>query len=712
VTLYAAGTAYGSGAVSLGTTTSGADGSFSLPPLTCPGGNPQTYLTASGGNVGLGANSAIGLMAALGPCNNLSASTRVTINELTTAAAQWALAQFLDSTGHTVGAPAQNAIGLQNAYISSANLADTNASNLSMSGNPSQFLPSGGSCPGSNNCDALERLNTLANILAGCVGSTGPSSNACAALMCDATPGLTYTGSCSETPTITDTLGAAYLIVTNPVNNASALFGLAASTPFSPVLESAPDGWEMALEFAQFGAAFEEPFSVALDGSDNVFVANYGGNSVSELTAASNYNTGLKFAPSGASFDGPASLAVDGSGNIFVANYLGSSVSELTAASNYTTGYHFAPSGASFEGPASLAVDGSGNVFAANYLGSSVSELTAASSYSTGLNFAPSGASFNQPYSLALDGSGNVFAANYVGNSVSELTAASSYTSGSNSQGATFKGPESIALDGSANVFVANSRNNSVSELTAASNYLAGFNFAPTGAAFKQPVSLAVDGSGNVFVANSGTNSVSELTVASSYAQGFNFAPVGAFDLPESIAVDASGNLFVANGENNSVGEILGLAKPVVTPIESALPLDVTAGTDYAMIKQLAMTAARRVLAQFFDSSGDSVGAPLANAIGLRSAYIGLAGLADISSSADSLPGYPDRAGCVEALDRYRTASRDLPVLTLRPILYPGCRSTSTNAPDARASARTSCWDRTASRASRVRIAARRARAG
>ncbi len=81
VTLYAVGGNYGSGATSLGTVTTGADGSFDLSSYACPASNPQTYITASGGNAGAGANSAIGLMAVLGPCSSLSISTTVTINE-------------------------------------------------------------------------------------------------------------------------------------------------------------------------------------------------------------------------------------------------------------------------------------------------------------------------------------------------------------------------------------------------------------------------------------------------------------------------------------------------------------------------------------------------------------------------------------------------------------------------------------------------------
>ncbi len=214
VTLYAAGSSgYGSGATMLGTATTAGDGSFTMTYSARASGNPQTYITATGGNAGQGANSAIGLMAALGPFDKLSDATSVTINELTTAAAEWSLTQFLNPTGRILGAPALGpALALPNAYIGFANLAAINPITLSVSGNPSSFLPTAAECTEMSppaNCDALERLNTLSNILAGCVESTGPASTACATLLCDAVPGNTYTGSCSGTPT-TDTLAAAY----------------------------------------------------------------------------------------------------------------------------------------------------------------------------------------------------------------------------------------------------------------------------------------------------------------------------------------------------------------------------------------------------------------------------------------------------------------------------------------------------------------------
>jgi hypothetical protein len=78
---------------------------------------------------------------------------------------------------------------------------------------------------------------------------------------------------------------------------------------------------------------------------------------------------------------------------------------------------------------------------------------------------------------------------------------------------------------------------------------------------------LALDAAGNVFV----VDGLSELTAASGYAKGLNFAPSGgaAFSFPGSLALDAAGNVFVTN--QSSVVELIGLATPVLTPVQACL---------------------------------------------------------------------------------------------------------------------------------------------
>jgi len=169
VTLYAAGdSGYGSAASVLATTTTDSNGKWNIATFNCPvpivlidpmagdvqaattvcdtgscvpGISPETYLVAVGGDSGSGGNNAIAMMAALGPCDEIQPSTNVVINELTTIAGQWALQQFANARGNDIGAPISNLGGLANAFATIANLVSINPSNLSVSGGPSNFLP-------------------------------------------------------------------------------------------------------------------------------------------------------------------------------------------------------------------------------------------------------------------------------------------------------------------------------------------------------------------------------------------------------------------------------------------------------------------------------------------------------------------------------------------------------------------------------------------
>ncbi len=606
VLFYGGGTggSYGSGATVLATATTDSHGDFRIVTFTCPSGNPPTYLVALGGNPGLNPpvnNSAIALVAGLGPCDSLSDSTFVVVNELTTVATEWPLAQFTDSSGQNIGAPLTNTLGQWNAFFSYYNLAQVNPVNFGVSGAPSLFLPSVSACAGGSppvNCDGLMRLNTLADILASCVNSSGPSSTPCTTLL----------GNTSSS----NTASAAHYIATVPFVARSALFSLVTpNAPFLPILGSLPDGWEIALNHNPFGAAFSNPYALGFDSFGNVFVSDYSSNSVSELEIERYYRIGADYKNSTAKFDAPIAIAVDVSGNVFAANCgmqcsggisIYGSVSELTAASSFGTGLNFnntntGTPGAEFYSPFSLALDPSDDVFAANYNGQSVSELVA-SAFTTGHNFSSSGAGFADPIGIALDVSANVFVADYF-DGVSELTEASSFGTGHNfhAAAAKFNAPTSLQIDGFGNVFAANcgfycsgsTGNGSVSELTGPPSYGTGHNFAPSGAMLDAPYILAQDGAGNLFTANVSGNSLSELMAPNYASVGSNFAPSGAgFNASLGVALDQSGNVWVGNcgsacggTGSGSVSELIGLATPVVTPIQGCVAKELADSTQY-----------------------------------------------------------------------------------------------------------------------------------
>ena len=111
VTLYATATVaspaagnnygYGQAGTVLGTTTTDANGNFTLTgdASKCTAGQ-QAYIVGAGGKTGANStNSAAVLMAALGPCSGITDSTTVLINEPTTIAAAYALSGFMSDSG-------------------------------------------------------------------------------------------------------------------------------------------------------------------------------------------------------------------------------------------------------------------------------------------------------------------------------------------------------------------------------------------------------------------------------------------------------------------------------------------------------------------------------------------------------------------------------------------------------------------------------------
>ena len=576
VTLYAAGRGYHSGGFKLGFTTTDSDGNFTVE-YTPPAKPAVLYLLAHKGNAGFGINSAIGLMGVAGMSNALPAS--VTINELTSVAAAWALAQFIGSSGRAIGAPTSNTTGFLNAVKElQINLVDIST------GAPASFWSNYGvtaaSCTGASppvNCDGLERLDTIANILAACVESSGPSSSACSTL-------LSTTGT-------TNTLQAAHVMAINPVANVATLFALqSGSPPFTPDLSTTPDGWEIALNFTPNGANFSYPLAVAIDAAGNVWVTNAIGNnhhvlgSVIELNSSGGLSRAFNNTNTrGANFDYPFSVAVDAAGNVWVTNFEGQSVTELTSSGGLAGDFNNTnTSGANFDFPGGVAIDATGNVWVTNE-GTGVTELTSTGALAGNFNNTNTpAANFEGPEALAIDAAGNVWVPNLVGNSVTELNSSGSLASNFAPSGANFDFPDNVAIDAAGNVWVTNNNDiivtdGSVTELTSSGGLAGNFNNSNiSGANFLDPAGVALDAAGHVWITNE-FSGVTELT--SSGGLVGSFAPSGAnFMIPHGVAIDAAGNVWMANGGFNqipsassSVIEFVGAARPVLTPLVACL---------------------------------------------------------------------------------------------------------------------------------------------
>jgi len=253
IQLYQVGTGGdGSSATPLGSpTTTNSTGGFTLTgDYTCPGSNPLVYLLATGGNPGLASgtnNTAINLIAALGPCSSLSPTTAINLNEVTTVAAVAALSPYITSATCTtaptcIGSGTSDASGLTAAFTLASQFANT-ATGTS----PGTSVPAGDAVPST-------LINSLADIVSACVNTTGgiagDGSN-CGTLFTDATP--------SGGAAPADVATALFNILNNPTSNLTSLFGLLPSTPpFGPFLNAAPSTTAISLISTPTGGALAD----------------------------------------------------------------------------------------------------------------------------------------------------------------------------------------------------------------------------------------------------------------------------------------------------------------------------------------------------------------------------------------------------------------------------------------------------------------------
>ena len=564
VTLYAVGATYQAGASALASGISNAKGDFALPAFSCPSADTETYVTAIGGDAGAGQNSAVGLIAALGPCGNLDTSTHIAINEMTTVATEWALSQFIDASGASLGSPASNSSGLHIGFDSFANLADSETGNDSVSGKASTFLTSApcGSSSGITNDDPLERMDTLANILATCVESKGPSSSACANLFAE-------TGASNSDTT----LAISHAIASSPQNNAAKILMMAHAPgkPFQPVLTTPPDGWELQLSFSPPLAELSHPSSLTVDADGNIWVAN-DNSAVSQLPAG-DYSCGAStLTPVGAPFSG-ADLAFDDEGNIWSSR---DGITELPAGNLVTGGVTFNDvnvPGVGLSSIDNLTLDAAGDVWVTVYP-EGVSELPAG-------NYGPGATYFNfgsRSYLLTFDPFGNLWVTTDQG--LSELPAGNYLQATNHPVKAEFYPfyPSHIGIDAEGDVWVPTW--NGVSELPAG-NYDDGqVSFAPGefdcggGNNYNCPNDIAIDGAGDVWLSGDTILDLAELP-ASNYNAGLSYPIRGsAVDSVTSLGIDAAGNVWMTNGMSGTISELVGLAKPVMTPLQSCLAFE------------------------------------------------------------------------------------------------------------------------------------------
>ena len=324
-------------------------------------------------------------------------------------------------------------------------------------------------------------------------------------------------------------------------------------------------------------ASLNSPYGVAVDANGDVFFADQGNSRVREIVAATGNvitiagtgvagDTGDGGPATAAELNVPYGVALDGSGNLFIGDYGGyvrkvnlSTGIITTAAGNGTPGDlgDGGPATAAWlNDPFGVTIDSSGDLYIADYGHERIREVNATTGIittiagngtqgSSGDGGPATAAELYGPTGLAVDSLGDVFIADAWNNRIREvvkatgkiITVVGTGVAGYNGDGpgtsTEISGAEMLTLDNNGNLIFADG-DNRIRELLAATGTV-----------------VTVAGNGTYGFSGDGGPALSAKLAA-----------------PRGVAVDASGNLFFADANNNRIREILsgGLGPQMVQP--------------------------------------------------------------------------------------------------------------------------------------------------
>jgi len=333
-------------------------------------------------------------------------------------------------------------------------------------------------------------------------------------------------------------------------------------------------------------------------------------------TFAGNYTSGFSgdgSAASGAELSSPFSVAVDKTGNVFIADQFNNRIRKVdtsgnisTVAGNGTSGYTgdgSAATSAEMADPEGIAVDSSGNLYISDTANCVVRKVTSSGTISTiagnftnGCGYSGDGAAataamLNHPSGLVLDSKGNLYIADTSNDIVRILTTdgnintyAGNFGAGIGFTGdggpatsARMNNPEGLAIDSAGNLYVADGNNNRVRVVNAATGVISTFAGSSTLGAYSgdgglatkaklnTPKGVAIDSVGNLYIAdayNARIRLVSPSGIISSVAGNGatgsggdgQLATTASLYFPSGVAVDTvSQNVYITDNQNNVI---------------------------------------------------------------------------------------------------------------------------------------------------------------
>ncbi|HSY77592.1 MAG TPA: PKD domain-containing protein, partial [Bacteroidia bacterium] len=322
---------------------------------------------------------------------------------------------------------------------------------------------------------------------------------------------------------------------------------------------------------------------VMLDKSGNIYIADYSNNRVRKITASTGIistiagsgsccgNPGVFSGDSGqataATLYQPYSLAIDDSGNVYIADESNNRIRKITVSTGIITTVAGDSNGRGYSGdgglaihaelasPSGVALDDSGNIYIADEINNRIRKVTKSTGIITTIagsgKYAYSGdggladtAGFRYPYSLTLDDSGNIYVSDMFDNCIRKITKVTGMIStiaggtyGFSGDGgpatlAQFRYPAQVSLDKQGNIYVADQQNDCIRKITKSTGKIS---------------TIAGMGQQNGFYGDGGLADTAKL-----------------FDV-SGVVIDTVGNVIISDGGNARIRKVTYINRPGIS---------------------------------------------------------------------------------------------------------------------------------------------------